>query len=202
MSALDYWGNDWATCEAKTSDFITPPDGKYEIEVESVDYDEVDDKRGGCFPQFTWVFRIIKGELTDSKFRKYTAIRQQSKLGFLKGEMQRLCIPTGCPINQLPNYLRMAVGSMVEVQVKSSSKVKQNGEPYKECYIQRLLKKSEWIVSGQIPPAPQVQQPQYPQQAQQQYRQQPQYPQNNGWNDNVSRYDAPYYNTQNDDIPF
>ena len=148
MSALDMWSNDWETCEAKTSDFITPPDGKYEVEVESVDYEEVDDRRGGCYPQFTWVFR------------------------------------------------RMASGANISVQVKSSTKTKQNGEPYKECYIQGLLKKSEWMMSGRIPPAPQAPQPQYSQQAQQQY------PQNNGWSDNVSRYDAPCYSNQNDEIPF
>lgn len=202
MSALDMWSDNWETCEAKTSDFITPPDGKYEVEVESVDYEEVDDKRGGCYPQFTWVFRILNGSLADSKFRKYTAIRQQSNLGFLKGEMMKLGLTVSCNIRQLPEYLRMASGANISVQVKSSTKTKQNGEPYKECYIQGLLKKSEWMMSGRIPPAPQAPQPQYPQQAQQQYRQQPQYPQSNGWSDNVSRYDAPYYSNQNDEIPF
>ncbi len=199
MSALDQWNGTWETCEAKTSDFITPPDGKYEVEIESVDYEEVDNRQGGYIPQFTWVFRILSGDLADNRFRKYTAIRQQSNLEFLKGEMQQLFIPVACAASQLPGYLRMAAGSTLEVRVKSSSKTKQNGEPYKECYFQRLIKKSEWVINGKIPPAPQ---PQYPQQTQQQYRQQPQYPQSNGWSDNVSRYDAPYYSNQNDEIPF
>lgn len=193
MSALDQWGDTWSTCEAKTSEFITPPDGRYEVEVEDVRYEEVDDKMGGCYPQFTWVFRITQGEHEDSKFRKYTALRKHGNFEFLKGEMNLLNIPVNCHIRQLPNNLRMAIGSIIRVQVKSSNKTKQNGEPYKECYIQQIVKKSQWIVSGTFPP-PQPQPQSQPQNGG--------WNNNNGWNGNNAQYGGQYYGVNNDDIPF
>lgn len=188
MSALDQWGQTWNSCEAKTSDFITPADGKYDVEVEDVKYDEIDDRQGGVYPQFTWIFRILNGENEDCRFRKYTVLRKPGNFEFLKGEMMTIGLPVSCSVWMLPNILRMAIGAIIEVQVKSSVRTKQNGEPYKECYVKKILKKSQWMISGNTPTMPQDPV------ANQAY--------SGGMNGAGSKYHSNYHEEDSEEIPF
>lgn len=138
MSKMSNFRSQWAKAEVKfASEFDVPEDGKYRVVIEDVKYSEVDFNNNPTDPTFIYIFRVIDGNCTGMRFRKFSTIRSEMNLSYLKGDLTRLGLPVPADPEELIAVFPSARGLTLEVTVKSRTI---DGKVYKDCNIDRLYK--------------------------------------------------------------
>ncbi len=138
MSKMSNFRSQWAKAEVKfASEFDVPEDGKYRVVIEDVKYSEVDFNNNPTDPTIIYIFRVIDGNCTGMRFRKFSTIRSEMNLSYLKGDLTRLGLPVPADPEELIAVFPSARGLTLEVTVKSRTI---DGKVYKDCNIDRLYK--------------------------------------------------------------
>lgn len=164
MSRMSSFRGQWSQAPVMyTSEFETPEDGQYRVVIEDVKYSETDRDNNPTDPTFTYILRVKEGKCAGMLFRKFTTIRTEKNLSFLKGDLTRLGIVAPNDPEEIILALQRAKGLTIDVTVKSRE---YNGKIYKDCTIDRLIKDSgdpnynPFVQDGC--PAQYRQQPQHP----------------------------------------
>lgn len=186
MSRMSNFRSQWSQAPVMfTSEFETPEDGQYRVVIEEVKYSETDRDNNPTDPTFTYILRVKEGKCAGMRFRKFTTIRTDKNLSFLKGDLTRLGLVVSADPEEIAAVFQSARGLTIDVTVKSRE---YQGKTYKDCTIDRLIKDSSasdpnynpFVQDGRTV----------------QYRQQPQRQQANA--QDMPPFDANYY----DNVPF
>lgn len=167
MSRMSSFRGQWSQAPViYTSEFETPEDGQYRVVIEDVKYSETDRDNNPTVPTFTYILRVKEGKYAGMHFRKFTTIRTDKNLSFLKGDLTRLGLVVPADPEEIAAVFQGARGLTIDVTVKSRE---YQGKTYKDCTIDRLIKDSSTSNPNDNPfvqegrPAQYRQQPQHPQ---------------------------------------
>lgn len=140
MSRMSNFRGQWTQAPVMyTSEFQTPEDGQYRVVIDDVKYTEQDKDGRPTDPTFIYILRVVDGKCLGIRFRKFQTIRNEKNLSFLKGDLSRLgLIPPNDP-EEIILALQRAKGVTIDVTVTSRE---YNGKTYKDCTIDRLIKKT------------------------------------------------------------
>ena len=122
-----------------TSEFDTPDDGQYRCVIEDVKYSEADFNGNATDPTYIYILRVKEGNGAGMRFRKFTTIKTEKNLSFLKGDLSRLGLVVPSDPEEIINVLQNARGMTIDVTVKSRE---YQGKTYKDCTIDRLIKET------------------------------------------------------------
>ena len=116
-----------------------PQPHKYRVVTEDVKYSEQRQDGTPTDPTFIYILRVTDGNCAGMRFRKFTTLKTEKNLSFLKGDLSRLGLVSPADPEELINIFQSARGLTIDVTVKSRQ---YNGETYKDCTIDRLIKKA------------------------------------------------------------
>ena len=186
MSKMSNFRDKWAQAPViYTSEFDTPEDGQYRVVIEDVKYSEQRQDGTPTDPTYIYILRVIDGKCLGIRFRKFQTIRTDKNLSFLKGDLSRLGLVAPSDPEEIIGVFQSARGLTIDVTVKSRQ---YNGETYKDCTIDRLIKDSAASDPNYNP---------FVQDGRQaQFRQQPQQQRSNA--QDMPQFDVNYY----DNVPF
>lgn len=144
MSKLSNFRSAWAAAPVmQAGEFNIPDDGKYTVVVEKAEYTERKQDGTETDPTIVYTLYVQGGEWNGTRFRKYSAIRSEKSLGFIKGELSSMGLPIPSDPEEIPVVLASAKGIAMEITIKSRSV---DGRAYKDVTFDKFLKKNS--VSG------------------------------------------------------
>lgn len=155
MSKLSNFRSAWAAAPVmQAGEFNIPDDGKYSVVIENAAYTERKQDGSDADPTIVYTLCVHGGEWNGTRFRKYSTIRNEKSLGFIKGELSSLGLPIPSDPEEIPVVLASAKGIAMEITIKSRSV---DGKAYKDVIFDKFLKKNS--VSGDAAKPAQTSQP-------------------------------------------
>lgn len=144
MSKLSNFRSAWAAAPVmQAGEFNIPDDGKYSVVIENAAYTEKKQDGSDTDPTIVYTLYVQGGEWNGTRFRKYSTIRSEKSLGFIKGELSAMGFPIPSDPEEIPIVLASAKGIAMEITIKSRSV---DGKAYKDVTFDKFLKKN--AVSG------------------------------------------------------
>lgn len=141
MSKLNNFRTQWQQAPVmQSSEFDTPDDGIYRIVIEDVQYTERDKDNNETDPTFIYILRVVEGQYENMKFRKFTTLRTEKNLSYMKLDLVKLGLPVPADPEDLPDVHCGARGIVAEVTVKSREYI---GRTYKDVYFDRLVARQQ-----------------------------------------------------------
>lgn len=154
MSKLSNFRSAWAAAPVMHGEFNIPDDGKYSVVIENAAYTERKQDGTDTDPTIVYTLYVQGGEWNGTRFRKYSTIRSEKSLGFIKGELSAMGLPIPSDPEEIPVVLASAKGIAMEITIKSRSV---DGRAYKDVTFDKFLKKNS--VSGDAANPSQTSQP-------------------------------------------
>lgn len=134
---LSTFDDDFESAEVREP-FEDLPDGKYQVNVETVNIDSHAPKDGGAVvPTVKWKFKVLTGDHAGRLIFKTNYLRDKTAVGFLKNDL----VTCGLKIDKLSHLrdnLERLLDLKLAVQVKRT-KSKTSDAEYVNVYINKLL---------------------------------------------------------------